>query len=230
VEIRQTHHTYKTGKNGNVELPFDVFYPEGDGKNLPAIILFFGGAWAFGGRHKFYPQAGYFASHGYVVFTPDYRVLSRQFKFAKAGIDDAVAFWNHIKEHADEFGIDINRVALGGGSSGGHLALMAGILTKALPKVFVLFNPAVSYPCKRISPAHNLPAPFPPTIIFHGGRDAIVPLSSVMRFVLKVEKLDAEVRLYEYGGRTHGFFRKDRGDEDYADSNLRALQFFKEFL
>jgi len=221
-------HTYIT--QDGTPLDYDIFYPTHLPSNLPSLILFFGGAWAFGGRHKFYPQAEYFAKQGYVVFTPDYRVLSRQHVSPKTCVADALAFWAHIREHAAEFGISPDRIALGGGSSGGHLALMAGLRGDALPKAFVLFNPVVTLPSKKLSPARLLGEDFPPALILHGSRDVLIPLPIIRRFISRVQKLGNDVLLFVYPKRGHGFFRLDRGNEAFADTNEKVAQFLKKYV
>ncbi|MDR3313057.1 MAG: alpha/beta hydrolase [Oscillospiraceae bacterium] len=220
-------HTYESADGAT--LAYDVFYPEVLHSNLPALILFFGGAWVFGGRHKFYPQAEYFASLGYVVFTPDYRVFSRQRTTPQKSVEDAVAFWRHIRDGAARFGIDPARIAMGGGSSGGHLALMAGLLV-AQPKAFVLYNPAVTLPKAALSPMKNLAPGTPPTLVLHGSLDVIIPLPLVERFCAKLRQLGSEALLYVYPRRGHGFFRLDRGETAYLDTNRKVAAFLKAYL
>jgi acetyl esterase len=142
---------------GGVDLKLHVFNPEGHTAEsaAPAIVLFFGGGWASGTVMQFAPQARHFAARGMVAIVADYRVSSRHKTTPFEAMADARSAIRWIRSHARELGVDASRLAAGGGSSGGHLALSAGVFdtpdeagentrTSARPDALVLFNPAVS--------------------------------------------------------------------------------------
>jgi acetyl esterase/lipase len=79
-----------------------------------------------------------------------------------------------VRAHATELGVDPNRIAAGGGSAGGHIALSAAVFDRfdavnedrsvsSRPNALVLFNPAVDtspdYP-ERSAPARQAMARF----------------------------------------------------------------------
>lgn len=55
-----------------------------------------------------------------VVISVDYRMGPEQ-RFP-AAVDDSIAAYRYVREHAAEFGVDANRVAVGGDSAGGNLS------------------------------------------------------------------------------------------------------------
>ena len=66
------------------------------------------------------------AEHGFTVFTINHRT-SPTFHYP-AHVHDAQRAVRWIREHASDYGIDASRLAAVGGSSGGHLSLMLGLL------------------------------------------------------------------------------------------------------
>lgn len=138
------------------DLRLYVFDPPGRDrtKPVPAIVFFFGGAWTTGSVAQFVPQAKHFASRGIVAIVADYRVFSRQKTTAFEAIADGKSAIRWVRAHAAELGIDPQRIAAAGGSSGGHVALSAAVLDRfdeknedarvsSRPNALVLFNPAV---------------------------------------------------------------------------------------
>ena len=120
----------------------------------PAIVFFFGGGWNGGTPGQFRPQATYLAERGMVAIAVDYRVRSRQGTLANIAVSDAKAAIRWVRAHADQLGIDPNRIAAGGGSAGGHLAAATATLpghddegepakVSSAPNALVLFNPAL---------------------------------------------------------------------------------------
>ena len=109
-------------------LKLDVYQPLEDaapGERRPAVLQIHGGAWVLGSKNEQgIPLLNHLASCGWVGFNADYR-LSPTVKFPGHLVDLKRALvW--IREHADEYGVDPNFIAVTGGSAGGHLcALMA---------------------------------------------------------------------------------------------------------
>ncbi len=122
--------------------------------NRGCIVFFFGGGWNSGDPKQFYSQSRALADLGMVAMSAEYRVASRdQSKVIDciADAQDAVAY---VRSHAAELKIDPERIAVGGGSAGGHLAAAVATLnyrgtqpgrSKAdyRPNALVLFNPAL---------------------------------------------------------------------------------------
>ncbi len=107
-------------------LHLDVAMPRERGQNRPAIIQIHGGAWIIGDkREQGWPLIGHLAANGWVCFNVNYR-LSPGATWPDHLVDLKYALkW--IRDHADEYGVDRNFIAVTGGSAGGHLAAMMGL-------------------------------------------------------------------------------------------------------
>lgn len=124
------------------------------GDKTPAIIFFFGGGWRAGSPAQFVKQCEYLAARGMVSIVADYRVFSRHNVQANKCVSDAKSAIRWVREHADDLGVDPNRIAAGGGSAGGHLAAATATLPmfdeqnentsiSSKPNALALFNPAL---------------------------------------------------------------------------------------
>ena len=107
-------------------LHLDVAMPREPGQNRPAIMQIHGGAWIIGDkREQGWPLIGHLAANGWVCFNINYR-LSPGATWPDHLVDLKYALkW--IRDHADEYGVDRDFIAVTGGSAGGHLAAMMGL-------------------------------------------------------------------------------------------------------
>jgi acetyl esterase len=122
------------GRAGNYSLRFDAHIPEGTGP-FAAVILVHGGAWVAGDRiNNVAPLLQPLADAGLAWFSISYRLAgdvvrnpigaALQLGFAENDVRRAVAF---VKEHASEYRVNPNKIALIGESAGGQLASMAAL-------------------------------------------------------------------------------------------------------
>ena len=144
--------TYR--KVGDTELKVWIFEPaQKSAKPLPAIVFFFGGGWTGGSPTQFEPQSRHLAARGMIAIVADYRVKTRQDAKPADCVSDAKACVRWVRANAARLGIDPERIAVGGGSAGGHLAAAVATLpgldtakddksVSCLPNALVLFNPA----------------------------------------------------------------------------------------
>jgi acetyl esterase/lipase/sugar lactone lactonase YvrE len=106
------------------KLYMDVYRPETAAPKSPAVIVVHGGGWVKGAKEKFAAFSASICRRGYVVANIEYR-LAHEAKFP-AAVRDCNAATAYLHTHADDLGIDSSRIAVVGGSAGGHLAgLMA---------------------------------------------------------------------------------------------------------
>jgi acetyl esterase/lipase/sugar lactone lactonase YvrE len=106
------------------KLYMDVYRPKSAPNKSPAVIVVHGGGWVKGAKEKFAAFSASICRRGYVVANIEYR-LGLEAKFP-AAIRDCNAATAYLHTHASDIGIDPNRIAVVGGSAGGHLAgLMA---------------------------------------------------------------------------------------------------------
>ena len=143
--------TYKTV--GDTKLNLYIFSPATP-KNAPAIVFFFGGGWKNGSPQQFETQCRKLSQRGMVAITADYRVESRHSVKPTQCLADARSAVRWVRGHAEQLGVDPQRIAAGGGSAGGHLAACTAFISEfdepsedktvsAVPNALVLFNPAL---------------------------------------------------------------------------------------
>jgi len=98
----------------------------------PVVLYAFGGGWMSGSRHQIVALDLFrLVDRGYALVTADYR-WSTDAVFP-AQIHDVKAALRWIRENAEQYGFDPNRVAILGPSAGGHLAALAGTSGGVLP-------------------------------------------------------------------------------------------------
>jgi len=224
-------------------------------EKLPAVIFFHGGGWAGGHAWQFIPQCKYLTERGMVVMSVEYRVRKRQGATPFECVSDAKSAIRWVREHANEFGIDENRIAAGGGSAGGHMAACTALIKdfdeknedlaiSSVPNALILFNAVLDVPeivhilpkkvikilkdrATEISPIHNVSKGAPPTIIFHGTADGNVPFHQATLFCEKMNKYGNQCEVVPFEGRGHGFFNYNKGtNPDY----LSTMEFTVKFL
>ena len=214
------------------DLYLTVFYPEKYNTDIsyPAVVFFFGGGWKGGDSKQFEPHARYFSSRGMVCFLPDYRVRGRQGTTPVESLKDAKSVIRFIRKRSNDFHIDTAKIVASGGSAGGHLATATALITKyneefedssvsCIPNALVLFNPVIDngpggYGYERIgkmykdfSPLHNITKGAPPTILFLGTMDKLIPVETAKYYKLVMEKVGSRCDLHLYEGEGHGFFK-----------------------
>jgi len=108
----------------NIGQTLDLYRPASGAGPFPGVIFIHGGAWSAGSKADFQRQASYLATQGYVCISINYR-LSQQAPYP-AALYDAKAAVRWMRANAAEYGIDPNRLAAVGGSSGGQLAALLG--------------------------------------------------------------------------------------------------------
>ena len=228
--------TYKQVDTTELILVLD--YPPGfdESKEYPAIVFFFGGGWNGGNTGHFEPQARYFAERGMICFRADYRVKSRQGITPFESLKDAKSAMRYVREHAGALHVDPDRIVASGGSAGGHLAAATALITgyneggdnlsvSPVPNALVLFNPVMDngpggYGYDRVgeaypsfSPLHNIRAGAPPTILFLGTKDKLIPVETAEYYKVVMDKVESRCDLLLYEGEGHGFF--NYGNEKY---------------
>lgn len=121
IEVRDV--VYRTV--GDRKLTINFFLPSEPKSNRPAILWFHGGGWRRGTPKQFEPQSRYLAARGIVCGCVEYR-LSEEAPFP-ACLSDCKAAVRFLRAHANQYGADPERIGVGGGSAGGHLAAMVGL-------------------------------------------------------------------------------------------------------
>lgn len=249
--------TYK--EVGEVELKLHLFEPEGHraSDRRAALVFFFGGGWVGGSPSQFYPQSEYLAKRGMVAISAEYRVRKQHGTSPRECVKDGVSAIRWVRAHAEELGIDPKRIAAGGGSAGGHVAAATGTVdgivekgedqsVSARPDALVLFNPVydngpkgyghsrVKDYWKKISPIHNLDKTTPPTLVFLGTNDRLIPVATAEKYRDLMQEAGVRSELVLFEGQPHGFFNRSKSEESYQktvaemDRFLTSLGFLEE--
>ncbi|MCB9954169.1 MAG: alpha/beta hydrolase [Planctomycetaceae bacterium] len=112
------------GRVGDHSLKLNLYAPKERSEPLPGIIMIHGGAWKAGRKEDYAFYGRKLASKGYVVASIDYR-LSQEAVFP-AAIQDCKCAVRWMRANAKDLGVNPEVIGVGGGSAGGHLAMMVG--------------------------------------------------------------------------------------------------------
>ena len=200
----------------------------------PAIVFFHGGGWVSGTPSQFNEQSKRLAARGMVCVQVEYRLLKRNTNDPPLiCVQDAKSSMRWVRAHARELGIDPGRIAAGGGSAGGHLAAFVGMVVglddpqddlkvSAKANALVLFNPVfdngpetgwgitrVGTRFKEFSPVHNISSDNPPSIVFLGTEDKLIPARVLKRFKIDMDRVGVRCEAVFYDDQGHGFFNKE---------------------
>lgn len=114
------------GSEGNITLRH---YRPLKNKTLPAVVFFHGGGWVLNSLNTHDHLCRALANQsGCAVLSVDYR-LAPEHPYP-AAIDDAWTATCWVCKHADELGIDKNRIGVAGDSSGGTQAAVVALLAR----------------------------------------------------------------------------------------------------
>ncbi|KAE9528933.1 alpha/beta hydrolase [Testudinibacter aquarius] len=105
-----------------LNLKMDILQPQSDAK-LPAVLFVTGGGFLMSPKANYIQQRLAIAEAGYVVASIEYRHIP-QGKFPEPLLDVKSAV-RYLRTHADEFGIDKDKITIMGESAGGYFAALA---------------------------------------------------------------------------------------------------------
>ena len=231
----------------------DIVYCQVDGLDLkmdkakdssftglrPAVIMVHGGGWFEGTKEDYISEAETLADNGYVAFTISYRLTSLPSEFADAyavgaqypdAPDDVNCAVNHIFDNAATYDVDRDRIAIFGGSAGGHLAFLTAYRNSHITAVIGWFGPTemlelyqTSIERDRIaafmggtpsevgealyveaSPLTYVGANSPPTLAIQGTEDTTVPVEQAQLLEQALEPLSPESVFIYIPGGVHG--------------------------
>ena len=245
--IRTTDGIVYSRVNGT-DLEMDAALPESP-TPTPAVIIVHGGGWVQGSRRAdVRPLFKPLSDAGFAWFSIDYRLATNVTDFGVA-IDDVVAAISYVKEHAAEFNIDPNRMALVGESAGGQLAAMAAIRdTGAVRAVVAFYTPSdlvslmenssfipsqirdkvIGTPWERLvlaglgrlSPIDNVRSDMPPFLFIHGTDDRLVPYQQSVDMCNRMRQAAASCQLFPVDGAGHGIRWWTPAEQHKADTKM----------
>lgn len=110
------------GLRSNRGMRMSVMIPRDD-KLKPAIIYFPGGGFTSADYEKFTEMRYALAKAGFVVAAAEYRVVPNKFP---ALLEDAKAAVRFLRAHAEEYGVNPDKIGVLGDSAGGYVVQMTG--------------------------------------------------------------------------------------------------------
>lgn len=117
-EIHAVEDTTVPGPAGPIAVR--VYRPS-DATDLPGLVFFHGGGWVIGSLDSHDKECRALCDRsGLVVVAVDYRLAPEH--AYPAAVDDAWAAFRYVAANGADFGIDPDRLAVGGDSAGGNLA------------------------------------------------------------------------------------------------------------
>jgi len=247
---------YKTARNAKLRMAiFDPAKDKVKGK-VPVIVFFFGGDWRVGRRNQFYPACAYFAERGFLACAAEYRtkLVDRDSSPFDCVADGRSAIrW--LRQHAAEHGGDPDRIVAAGASAGGHVAACTALIQgfddpndnkafSCVPNALILLSAVVDTTSEgevrrrvgergeEISPAHHVAKGAPPTILFHGTEDKVMPLKNVQRFARLMREAGNVCELVTAEGQGQGYFNhpafwSDLDPKWFNETMQKAYDFLK---
>tara|TARA_R110002096_G_scaffold13623_4_gene48012 strand:- start:567 stop:1475 length:909 start_codon:yes stop_codon:yes gene_type:complete len=237
------------------ELELHLFLPEGwkptDQRTCFHIIH--GGGWTGMDPSRMYPFAADFVQrHGMVGVCVQYRLAKADRSVTVFDcVKDARSSVRYVRAHAEELGIDPDKIIVSGGSAGGHLAASTALFDEVneegddlsvstAPNAMVLFFPVIDtsaegYGQKKIgdrwqelSPVHHVRAGLPPTITFHGTGDVVTPFQGAKEFHEKMIAAGNHSELVVNDGGGHGYLmRKESLYQEMIDASSKFFESLK---
>ncbi len=217
----------------------------------PCLVVFHGGGWTGGSPRMVYPFAQWAASQGMVGISVEYRLSQMQPDEAPTVFDsvaDARSAMRYVLSHADELGVDPDRVVVCGASAGGHLAVATTMFPQInapgddlgvspAPAAMILLSPVLDTSAKgygtakigerwaELSPLEQVKGDLPPTVIFHGTGDSVTPFSGAQAFQFAMLEAgnDCELVAVEKGIHTYMFKDENR----YRETLVRMEGFLR---
>lgn len=191
----------------------------------PGVLFIHGGGWAGGAPSFHLRHIHQLAERGYVTAALEY-TYSPVAPWP-AQIEDVKAALAWMRDNAEALGLDPNRLAVAGGSAGGHLAAMAA-LTDTTLRAAVIWYPAVDLrsfhnvpdfkpmtdalmPNATVdqllaaSPVAHVSSESPPILTFTGDLDPLTTLADIEVFHQLLDDAGVRNELVVFKGRDHGF-------------------------
>lgn len=204
----------------------DIYGPAKADGPAPVVTFFYGGSWASGSRDGYGFAAKAFASRGYTVVVPDYRLVPEV--HFPAFVEDGAAAIAWTEANIAGHGGDPARLSLVGHSAGAHIAMLLALDPRWLraagsdpgrlraavgiagPYDFLPFSVGATKNAFGQAPDAKLTQPInfarkdaPPILLATGTEDTMVLPRNSRKLAKALQDAGATVELKEYDGLGH---------------------------
>ena len=207
--------------------------------NRPAIVVCPGGGYLYCSPREAEPVALRYAAKGFHAFILRYSTGWDAAGFSP--LQEVSWVIGYLREHAEEWHIDPNKIATCGFSAGGHLALAAGVKGENKPNAMILGYPAVTTPnhpmsnfmvkllagkqevtdadCAEFSLENFITKDAPPVFITATAEDGLSPFGALL-VANAYSRMGKPYELHMFQHGPHGY---SLADETCADGSNQVL-------
>jgi acetyl esterase/lipase len=218
-----------------------------------AMLFFHSSQWDNGAVSQFAPHCLHFCLRGAVAIAFEYRMSSAFGTGPMEAMADARSAVRWVRMNARGLQVSLARIIGVGGSAGAHALVTAALCNEECfdepgetneiecrPDAMILFSPILDttkrgigmnrFPSPKLaklaSPLNRIPKKgMPPTIIFHGKSDRVVPVQQSEEFVRIATKKKNQCELHTFEQQGHGFFNFNVNSTLYEATLMMADQF-----
>lgn len=214
---------------------FDLYLPENRTLETKTIILVHGGGWTAGDKADMNGFKNYILEQlpNYAVVNINYRLADTNNQPYPMQIDDITSVVNYLNTNQNNYVIS-NTIGFIGASAGAHLSLLwsyafdtnnqtdmvcsiVGPTNLTDPAYLESNNPVLEQLLdtfgietstaflEEVSPYHQVTVNAPPTILFYGGQDPLIPTTQGTLMRDKLEALGVTNQFYLYPNEGHGW-------------------------
>ncbi|NHE59609.1 alpha/beta hydrolase [Cyclobacterium plantarum] len=229
---------------------YDIYLPANRNENTSTILLLHGGGWMEGNKSDMNPFKDFLRDQlpGYAVVNMNYRLADQNHSPYPMQLEDITSLISHLESNRDDYQIG-EKLGFVGASAGGHLALLwsytrdvneqvqmvcsivgpTNLLDEAylntqnseLKGMLDLFG-ADEEMLRAASPLFQLQDKAPPTILFYGGKDPLIPNSQGISLKERLEELQVIHEFHFYPNEGHGWIGLN-----LLDSSLKLKAFIE---
>ena len=214
---------------------YDIYLPENRSLNTKVLILVHGGGWTSGDKDDMNNIKDIIRQDlsDYAIVNINYRLADNNTPSYPTQIDDITSVINHLKMNRTDYIIS-DRFGFIGISAGAHLSMLwsyafdtdnnvdmvssivgptnftdPAYLDNVSPEVQILLDSfgaelTTSF-LEEVSPFHQVDATAPPSILFYGGVDSLIPTTQGVALDEKLTALGVTHQFTLYDNEGHGW-------------------------
>lgn len=196
-------------------------------RNRPAVVICPGGGYSYLSEREWEAVALQFTAAGFHAFVVEYTVSPAYYRQPLLDLSQAVSM---IRENAENWYVDPDKIVVCGFSAGGHLAASLGVHWSTVgsevnqPNALILCYPVItsgpfahrgsfdallgSNPTpemlKEMSLEKQVNENTPPTFIWHTVADSVVPVENTLLFAQALQSYNIPFEMHIFPNGDHG--------------------------